>query len=372
MSSEEWRRRNGYLRFPAYGNFPDLSLNNTLMAKYLTPEMYEKLKNRKTSGKFTLEKLIQVGVDCPSVPWGRAAGVVAGDEETYTVFSPILDSVIKDLHDYGPEEKQKRDVDCKGLRDATIPRAKWKATRITAWRSLKGYRFPAACGRLDRRQIEQAIQSALKRLKGEFKGKYYSIVDLPESDQKHLTANNLMLVHNTPEMTCSERSRDWPDARGIFFTSDKTFVVHVNEADHLKVICWSQGSDLFDTYDRFQRGLSQLEEELKQNDEEFALSDHLGYIVSDPRHLGTAMEVRMRVQFRHLATDNRLHFALKCLNMKRCRQGKILAVQLLQGMVEGINKLSGLEALLDQGHEIHEALNDLQDAPVVLPQLRFQ
>lgn len=36
--------------------------------------------------------------------------------------------------------------------------------------------------------------------------------------------------------------RDWPSGRGIFFNADKTFIVWVNEEDHLRIICLKMGA----------------------------------------------------------------------------------------------------------------------------------
>ena len=39
----------------------------------------------------------------------------------------------------------------------------------------------------------------------------------------------------SPLLTSSGMARDWPDARGIFHNHKKTFVVWVNEEDHMRV-----------------------------------------------------------------------------------------------------------------------------------------
>lgn len=35
---------NSYMRHPAYDRYPDLSVHNSMMARFLTPEVYEQLK----------------------------------------------------------------------------------------------------------------------------------------------------------------------------------------------------------------------------------------------------------------------------------------------------------------------------------------
>lgn len=53
------------LSFSAEQEFPDLSQHNNHMAKVLTLEMYEKLRDKETPSGFTLDDVIQTGVDNP-------------------------------------------------------------------------------------------------------------------------------------------------------------------------------------------------------------------------------------------------------------------------------------------------------------------
>ena len=53
-------------------------------------------------------------------------------------------------------------------------------------------------------------------------------------------------------------------------------------------------------FDKLIRGIAAFERELKRSGEEFMWDDHLGYIVSDPIDLGTALDVRARIKLHHL------------------------------------------------------------------------
>lgn len=57
-----------YKKFTAKDDFPDLSTHNNYMAKALTPEIYEKLRGQVTKNGFTLDDVIQTGVDNPGRP----------------------------------------------------------------------------------------------------------------------------------------------------------------------------------------------------------------------------------------------------------------------------------------------------------------
>ena len=48
----------------------------------------------------------------------------------------------------------------------------------------------------------------------------------------------------SPLLTCAGMARDWPDGRGIWHNDTKTFLVWVNEEDHLRVISMQKGGDI--------------------------------------------------------------------------------------------------------------------------------
>lgn len=58
------------LNYSSEQEYPDLSQHNNHMAQVLTPEMYANLRDKETPSGFTLDDVIQTGVDNP----GRASG----------------------------------------------------------------------------------------------------------------------------------------------------------------------------------------------------------------------------------------------------------------------------------------------------------
>lgn len=52
-------------KLPPDEEYPDLSVHNNHMAKVLTMELYQKLRDRVTSSGFTVDDVIQTGVDNP-------------------------------------------------------------------------------------------------------------------------------------------------------------------------------------------------------------------------------------------------------------------------------------------------------------------
>ena len=73
--------------------------HNSLLKQYLTPDVWKKISNRKTSFGTTAEDIIRAGVSLPigaSPP--RRVGVLVGDAECYTVFKELLEPIILHYH----------------------------------------------------------------------------------------------------------------------------------------------------------------------------------------------------------------------------------------------------------------------------------
>lgn len=136
---------------------------------------------------------------------------------------------------------------------------------------------------------------------GEFEGKYKPLSEFSKTSNPV----DALSQPTSPLTTCSGRARDWPESRGIFRNKDNTFVVFVNEDDHVQFRCFDKGGNLQAVFNKLVRGMAAFERELKKSGEEFMWDDHLGYIVSDPIHLGTALDVRVRVKLHHLSTVSR-------------------------------------------------------------------
>lgn len=58
------------LNYKPEEEYPDLSKHNNHMAKVLTPDLYKKLRDKETPSGFTLDDVIQTGVDNPGKPPG--------------------------------------------------------------------------------------------------------------------------------------------------------------------------------------------------------------------------------------------------------------------------------------------------------------
>jgi len=154
-------------------SFPDLSKHNNWMAKCLTPEVYELIKDRKTAATLTLDDILQTGVDNPGHPFIYTVGAVAGDEESYETFRELLDPIIDGRHNGYPKHAIHRtDLDSSKITDGVLDANYVLSCRVRTGRSIRGLRLPPTTDRAERREVERVLTTALSKLDGPLSGSY--------------------------------------------------------------------------------------------------------------------------------------------------------------------------------------------------------
>jgi len=155
-------------------NFPDLSAHNNWMAKCLTRDIYDKLSKLKTPTGFTLDGVIQTGVDNPGHPFIYTVGCVAGDEESYQVFGDLLDPIIEARHNgYKKDAKHVTDLNPDHLMGGDDLDPDFVLScRVRTGRSIRGLSLPPHCTRAERREVEKISVDALDKLDGPLKGTF--------------------------------------------------------------------------------------------------------------------------------------------------------------------------------------------------------
>eukprot|EP00493_Phyllostaurus_siculus_P027068 UN27414 len=128
--------RSAYQKFIPQMDFPDLSGHNNCMAKVLNPKLYAKLRDVKTPSGFTLDQVIQTGVDNPGHPCGIATvGCVAGDEESYEVFADLFDPIIEERHNgFSKNDKHVTDLDTRKIRGGVFDEKYVLSSRVRTGR----------------------------------------------------------------------------------------------------------------------------------------------------------------------------------------------------------------------------------------------
>jgi hypothetical protein len=110
-------------------------------------------------------------------------------------------------------------------------------------------------------------------------------------DEDDLQAAGFLFQKPTPNNVLANcgAARDWPDARGIFHNKDKTFLVWVNEEDHMRCIAMENGGNVKNVFARFARAINSVEKSLNKSGFGYAHSEHLGYITTCPSNVGTGL-----------------------------------------------------------------------------------
>lgn len=267
----------------------------SLLKKYLTPELHQSLKAVKTVSNFSIDDAIRSGVENPD----SSVGVYAGDAPSYAVFSALLDPVIQDYHSYKPSDNHSRNLNVEDLGDINELDPSGDSvisTRIRVGRNLRDYPFAPAITKSQRLEVEKKVVEALATLTGDLAGQYYSLSGMPEDVRVRLVADHFLFKKGDRFLESAGANRDWPEARGIFHSANKQFLVWVNEEDQLRIISMQPGGNVREVFARLATAINTLEKKLK-----FAYNDHLGYLSSCPTNLGTAMRASVHVKLPKLS-----------------------------------------------------------------------
>jgi len=369
--------RSAYGSFSADKDFPDLTKHNNWMANCMTKDIYMKLRDKVTPNGVNLDTIIQTGVDNPGHPYIYTVGCVAGDEESYDVFAGLLDPIIENRHGgYKKDAKHQTNMNPEELKGGDLDPKYVLSCRVRTGRSIRGFRLPPSCNRGERRAVEEIAKKALSNLDGEYKGKYYPLSTMTENDQDQLIADGFLFDKPvSPLLISAGMARDWPDARGIWHNDKKNFLVWINEEDHYRVISMEKSGNMKAVFKRFCDGINKVEGLIKKDGYEFMWNEHLGYVLTCPSNLGTGLRGGVHVKLPKLSEHDKFDDILKTLRLQKRGTGGVdtaatggtydisnadrlgfSEVQLVQGVVDGVNLMIEMEKRLEKGESIDDLI----------------
>jgi len=361
----------------AHANFPDYSKHQCMVSRHLTPEIYEKLYDKVTPNGVTLDKCIQPSVD----NMGKIIGLVAGDEESYTTFADLFDPLIDEKHKGFPKTAKHPapNLDPNGLVGGDPLDPKYvRSCRVRTGRSIRGLCLPPSLSRAERREVEKTIVDALGGLTGELAGTYYPLSGMTKEVEQKLQDDHFLFQKPTGHLMVNSGSvRDWPDARGIWHNNEKTFLVWINEEDHCRVISMNKDSNMKATFERFCRGLKEIQGLIKGNGRDFMWSERLGFLCTCPSNIGTGLRCSVHVQLKLLSKDPRFDKIIPALGMQARGSGgehteaidsvydlsnaarlKKSELEFVQLVIDGVNKVIEMEKRLEEGKSIDDLIPD--------------
>lgn len=367
-----------YLTFTEVPKFS--SAHRSLMSKVLTPELFEKLKDVKSSKGYTLSNAIMTGVVTPHL----GVGATAGDEECWELFKDLYYPIIKGWHGYDAyTQKHPVDLDPSKVVFTDQQRALFgeyvSSTRIRAARNISGFSLPTGATDADRAGVEEVLKQAFAGLKGELAGTYYELGALTPEQTAFLLERGFLFQIPTSKnlLTGAGAARSWPKNRGIFHNEAQTALAWVNEEDHCRIISMELGGDIPSVFTRFCALSNALKESAEANGTKLMWNETLGFLGTCPSNLGTGLRASVMVRLpefnklmegdnhedkelletvcsafdlqpRGSAGEHSAAVGAKFDVSNKQRLG-LSEVQLVQKMIDGVAKLIKLEKILAVG-----------------------
>lgn len=367
-----------YVTYTTLPQFTDK--HKSLMAKYLTQEVFDKLKDVKSSKGYTLSNAIMTGVVTPHL----GVGCTAGDEECWDLFKDLYYPVIQGWHGYDAyTQKHPVDLDPSKLQFTDEQRETFNkyvvSTRIRAARNISGFALPAGATSEERAGVEAVLKQAFSGLSGELAGTYYELGGLTEEQTKFLLERGFLFQIPTSRnlLTGAGAARSWPNNRGIFHNEAQTALCWVNEEDHCRIISMELGGDIPSVFTRFCALSNALKASAEANNTKLMWNETLGFLGTCPSNLGTGLRASVMVCLPHfnklMEGDNHedkelLEHVCSAYDLQpRGSAGEHSAavgakfdvsnkqrlgfseVELVQKMIDGVSKVIKLEKMLEAG-----------------------
>merc|ERR1711921_17983 len=140
------------------GEFPTIKSAHSLVAKHVTKQRWDKVKDIKTKTcDFTIAKACACAIEFDN----QHCGIYAGDWDSYKDFAEIFDAVIQDYHGISADAKHTSDMDAtkiKGNIEAGVP---VHSTRIRVGRNVDGFGLSPGITKQQRIDIEKMMAAAV-------------------------------------------------------------------------------------------------------------------------------------------------------------------------------------------------------------------
>merc|ERR1712128_149796 len=273
--------------------FPEIKSKHSLVAKYVTQPIWEKLSRAvtKTSG-FSLAQAIACAVEFDN----QHCGIYAGDWYSYKVFADVFDPLIQEDHGISADSVHTSDMDVAKINGNIDPSAPVHSTRIRVGRSIDGFGLSPGITKEHRVGVENLMKKAFANLTGDLAGTYFPLTGMNEQVRQQLVDDHFLFVSGDRNLTVAGMERDWPEGRGIFHNKDKTFLTWVNEEDQLRIISMEMGGDVRGVFDRLAKGIKAVGDSVKkESGKDFCLDAKYGYVHSCPTNLGTGMRASVHI-----------------------------------------------------------------------------
>ena len=182
------------------GDFPTIKSAHSLVAKHVTKERWDKVKDiqTKTCG-FTIAKACACAIEFDN----QHCGIYAGDWDSYKDFSEIFDAIIQDYHGISADAKHQSDMDPEKVKGNIEPGVPVHSTRIRVGRNIDGFGLSPGITKQQRVDVEKLMSNALSKLSGDLAGKYYPLTGMDEAVRQQLVDDHFLFVSGDRNLTVS-------------------------------------------------------------------------------------------------------------------------------------------------------------------------
>ncbi|CAL4217150.1 unnamed protein product, partial [Meganyctiphanes norvegica] len=332
--------------------FPLIKSKQSLVAKHLTSEIWNKLCQHATAKTgFTLDRAIACSVEFDN----QHCGIYAGDHDSYTDFAEVFDPIIQEYHGFDPQATHTTDMNIETIQGHIEQDVPVHYIRICVGRTIDDFGLPPGMSKEELIEIERLMKNAFKKMRGDLAGIYHSLRNMDEKIQHQLMDDHFLFMAGDPNHKVGGMERDWPDGRGIFYNATKSFLVWVNQEDHIRARSMEMGGDIKSVFSRLINGVNAIGESVTDDcSKGFCWNPKYGFIRSCPTNLGTGMNASVQLDLPGWTKEGidalRARCSQLCVQPRGIRTGKTFKisnmhrlgyteVQIIQCMIDAINTL---------------------------------
>lgn len=329
----------------------------SLLRKYLTPELLEEYML--VTSPPPVEAYL---FDCAVSGFEHhdsSCGIYAADPDCYDVFSKLFDPIIRDYHGQVENDADtlQKDMDwgnADEIENLDAERKYILSSRIRIARNLEGLPYFPKVTEKQLLEIEEKVRAATETMDGELIGTYLSMGDIDSETQQEMVKRHILFQRGDAHLQTAGCYRFWPTGRGIYHNPAETFMIWVNEEDHLRIISMAQCGDLGDVYQRLVSGVTELEKNLT-----FGRHANYGFLSACPTNVGTTLRCSVHIRLPLLSKDeDRLKAMAEELSLQiRGTGGEHTEI------VDGVMDISNRRRL---GFSEFELVKSMQDGIVAL------
>ena len=160
-------------------SYPNLRDNKTMMDRFLTPEIFSKVKDKRSAKGYDIDKLIESGLrDTVATDMHKmAAGetlvensirLLAGNEECYDLFSELIDPVISEVHQIYRMENLRSEVNLnwEEITGGNFYEANVISCGLSTSRNIQGHSMIPGCSSAELLHVGHMVVQTLKSTEG--------------------------------------------------------------------------------------------------------------------------------------------------------------------------------------------------------------